>query len=71
MEEPRWCKNVKRDPEFIGGKEAWDEAATTANQCLCFIPDDEDEQVADDPISCYNCRCRRWTALSFICMKSK
>jgi hypothetical protein len=27
----------------------------------------EEELVADDPRSCYNCRHRRWTAASFAC----
>jgi hypothetical protein len=32
-----------------------------------FHPDVEEEQVADEDRSCYNCRYRRWTAASFVC----
>lgn len=44
-------------------------AAALAIKCTAFHPDDEDEQVADEPLSCYNCRYRRWTVTSFTCCK--
>jgi hypothetical protein len=33
-----------------------------------FIPDVEEELIADDPRSCYNCRYRRWQADSVVCL---
>jgi hypothetical protein len=32
-----------------------------------FHPDVEEELIADEARSCYNCRYRRWTAVSFSC----
>lgn len=51
------------------GQNNWDGAARIAALCTTFHPDEEDEQVADDLLSCYNCRYRRWTAVSFSCCK--
>ena len=45
---------------FAGGQEDWPGAALTAARCLQFRQDVEEELVADDPRSCYNCRYRRW-----------
>ncbi len=53
--------------EYQGGKEDWPGAARTAACCTTFHPDVEEEQVADEAVSCYNCRYRRWTAASFTC----
>jgi hypothetical protein len=53
--------------EFPGGKEDWPGAARAAEGCQSFLPDVEEEQVADAARSCYNCRYRRWTAASFTC----
>ena len=55
---------------FAAGQSAWADAALAARQCSYFRPDDEDEWVADEPRSCYNCRYRRWTPQSFTCMKA-
>ncbi len=52
---------------FAGGRDDWEGAARLAGGCSRFIADAEEEQVADDPRSCYNCRLRRWTATSFTC----
>jgi len=49
----------------------WPDAARIAARCAGFRPDEEDEQVADDPVSCFNCRYRRWTASSFTCCQEK
>lgn len=46
----------------------WSEAASEARNCNAFLDDVEEEMVADEPRSCYNCRYRRWTAYSFICL---
>ncbi len=64
-----WVKNEKGELVFNGGKSDWAKAAEIAGDCLGFVPDDEDEQVAQEEVSCYNCRFRRWTKHSFICMK--
>lgn len=58
-------------PELEGfglGQEDWREAARIAGECPSFRPDVEEEQIADEPVSCYNCRRRRWTARSFLCL---
>lgn len=57
--------------EFPGGQEDWEGAARQAEKCRDFKVDVEDELVADEPRSCYNCRYRRWTAVSFCCTKSR
>ncbi|MBQ4207462.1 MAG: hypothetical protein II621_04085 [Clostridia bacterium] len=54
---------------FLGGKEAYAAAAHMAEGCPLFREDCEEECVADDARSCYNCRYRRWTKESFVCMK--
>lgn len=54
---------------FTGGKEAYQDVARIAEQCPLFTEDCEEECVTDDPRSCYNCRYRRWTKDSFVCMK--
>ena len=54
---------------FKGGKEAYQDAACIAEQCPLFAEDCEEECVADEEQSCYNCRYRRWTKDSFVCMK--
>lgn len=62
-----WRLNEKGEPEFNGGKQDWSAAAKAAEECSRFQEDDEDELIADEPVSCYNCRYRRWTADSFVC----
>lgn len=54
---------------FHGGKQDFKMAATAATGCYFFTLDYEEECVADEPRSCYNCRYRRWTNESFRCMK--
>jgi hypothetical protein len=56
------------EKEFPGGKEDWEGAARAAEDCQSFLPDVEEEKVADAARSCYNCRYRRWTAESFTCV---
>jgi len=62
-----WRLNELGEKEFTGNKDHWAEAARLAQQCTGFKMDVEEELVSDDPISCYNCRYRRWTNKSFIC----
>lgn len=50
------------------GLEDWSAAARVAGQCVTFVPDVEEEQVADELRSCYNCRYRRWQIDSVACM---
>jgi hypothetical protein len=64
MEQVTWVQH-----EADLGRNNWDGAARIAALCATFSPDDEDEQTADDLLSCYNCRYRRWTAVSFSCCK--
>ncbi|MDF2874600.1 MAG: hypothetical protein K0R22_1283 [Sporomusa sp.] len=66
-----WRINEQGEKEFSGGKKDWTEAATAAERCPAFRPDVEEETVADETISCYNCRLRRWTRSSFICCNSR
>ncbi len=54
---------------WLGGKADWKDAAETAEACSAFRMDCEEECVADEEASCYNCRYRRWTRNSFVCMK--
>lgn len=42
-----------------------------AQKCLNFCPDDEDEQVDDQELSCFNCIFRRWSEKSFYCLSEK
>jgi hypothetical protein len=41
---------------FLYGKDAPQKAVEAARECARFRPDDEEEQINDDPVSCYNCR---------------
>ena len=53
--------------EFTLGKENWAAAARAALLCSRFNADVDEELVADDERSCYNCRYRRWSSASFTC----
>lgn len=64
-----WILNSKGEKEFSGGKKDWTGAAEAAKLCPNFTTDDEDELVSDEPVSCYNCRYRRWNLKSFTCEK--
>jgi len=63
-----WFRKDPGHKVFAGGQEAWEVAAAVAGVCASFKADDEDEQCAEEPLSCYNCRYRRWTADSFACL---
>lgn len=62
-----WKTNQRNELEYTGGRSDFKVVARIAEECKDFRPDDEDEQVADEQVSCYNCRFRRWTANSFAC----
>lgn len=55
--------------ETVSGKEDWEGAAFVAESCPGFHMDVEEELIADELVSCYNCRYRRWTADAFDCLK--
>jgi len=50
------------------GREEWVPAANQAVGCGEFRPDVEEEQIADEKLSCYNCRYRRWAADGICCL---
>jgi hypothetical protein len=62
-----WRISGNGEKVFLGGKEDWPGGVQAAADCFFFRPDVEEEQVADETVSCYNCRYRRWTAASFAC----
>ena len=63
-----WRKDERGGREFAQGLEGWTAAAGLASQCRAFDPDVEEEQVAEEERSCYNCRFRRWSRASFTCL---
>ncbi|PKN51299.1 MAG: hypothetical protein CVU55_12765 [Deltaproteobacteria bacterium HGW-Deltaproteobacteria-13] len=64
-----WFVNRKEGRVFLHGKDDPVAAADAAAACAGFRPDAEEEIVADEPVSCYNCRYRRWSADSLTCQK--
>ncbi|WP_303867887.1 hypothetical protein [Acetobacterium wieringae] len=50
--------------------EAWEQAQTLAINCPEFKPDVEEEWLAEESVSCYNCRYRRLVGGGIRCMKS-
>lgn len=54
---------------FDGNIEEEELIAKAAVECGMFAQDAEDELVSDRPITCLNCRYRRWTADGFSCQK--
>lgn len=57
------CKKSHLNPDD------WRQGHTTAQTCLQFQQDVEEEWVAEEMISCYNCRYRRWEQTGIQCMK--
>lgn len=66
-----WNVNEQGQREYSGGRQDWEAVAKIAGDCPRFKEDDEDELVADEAISCYNCSYRRWTVQSFVCTFKK
>lgn len=64
-----WVITERGQALFKGGRQNWLLASSIASSCPDFILDYEDEWVADEEISCYNCKFRHWTESSFLCMK--
>ena len=54
--------------QHLLGSEDWEVAARQAAVCATFRPDVEEEQVADEAVSCYNCRYRRWAVDGIACL---
>ena len=54
---------------FLGGLYEYEKAAVLAVECGRFKPDAEEEQTAEEEVSCYNCRYRRWIQDGFECLK--
>ena len=54
--------------QWLLGAEDWAAAARQAADCTTFRPDVEEEQVADEAVSCYNCRLRRWAVDGIACL---
>ncbi len=63
-----WLKDEQGKKAFRHGHVAFTQASEVAKACDGFKPDVEEEWVADEERSCYNCRLRRWTAESFVCL---
>ncbi len=57
--------------EFPLEHEEWLTASRIAGRCSEFSPDVEEEQIADNPLSCYNCRYRRWSFASITCCRQE
>lgn len=64
-----WRTDDMGGREFLHGKDAWQAAARAAEECAAFAADVDEELVAEEERSCYNCRFRRWSATSFNCLK--
>jgi len=47
----------------------WSQGQTIALACFQFRQDVEEEWVAEDIVSCYNCRYRRFIPAGIQCMK--
>jgi len=55
--------------EYLLALDDWVLGHATASECLHFRQDVEEEWVAEELISCYNCRYRRWTQTGIQCLK--
>lgn len=62
-------QNYQNRKRFLYGKDDHARAHEAASTCPDFKEDSEMECISDEPLSCYNCRYRRWTRESFDCMK--
>lgn len=62
-----WRTDIYGSKEFAGGKESWSAAVCAARDCTSFVTDVEEEMVAEEERSCYNCRYRRWSMSTFTC----
>ena len=56
---------------YLQSRENADYAHERAGACPDFREDCDDECIGDAPVSCYNCRYRRWKPIGFNCMKGR
>ncbi len=66
-----WFFNSRGERESRLGHNEWSTAAQIAQCCSQFKLDVEEETVANETVSCYNCRFRKWTDTSFVCCKKE
>ncbi len=60
--------NFNEKGEFKFGKFNYEKARETAENCINFrLDNDEEEMACGGEISCYDCAFRRWSAESFAC----
>ncbi len=60
---------IREKSKFLYGEYDAERALSAAKNCTFFSEDSEEECVSDIALSCFNCRYRRWTQESFICLK--
>ena len=65
-----YFKEIESEIRFVG--ELSDKASVQATvdlalECTTYIEDDEDEQVINEAITCWNCRYRIWRTKGFTC----
>lgn len=63
--------NNSNKSESEGSRYHFQLSSILANNCPNFTLDDDDECVAEETISCLNCRYRKWTQHSFLCLKDE
>lgn len=56
-----------RDELFLGQTD-WASGHAIASSCPQFFEDVEEEWLAQEPVSCYNCRYRRFVKNGIICI---
>ena len=52
---------------FSHGLNDYSKARSAASECSNFLTDDEDE-IIDDSVSCYNCAYRRYSGNTISCL---
>lgn len=65
----KWFTYVDGVWRFKFGTDSYAAAREAATACQFFAEDDEDEQIDDHLLSCYNCLYRRWRLNCFDCYK--
>ncbi|MEZ9822834.1 hypothetical protein AB4238_19780 [Shewanella sp. 10N.286.45.A1] len=65
----KWFTYVDGVWRFKLGTDSYAAAREAAKACQFFAEDDEDEQIDDHLLSCYNCLYRRWRINCFDCYK--
>ncbi len=60
---------IREKETFSWGRLNQEQAASEAKACPLFAEDSPEECVSDCRLSCLNCRYRRWTRKSYVCLK--